>query len=389
MTDAELLERYRPFCHYDQIESFRADSAAVLPEHFFDGGRSWSYSNALKRSGGKTIAKAKPEPGQPKLELAFLGRSSYAHGEAVRGSDFIDAFGRDYINDATRMHANPQYADRSYGHVARETDGTRWLQYWFFYYYNDKNFLGVGVHEGDWEMIQLRIGADDKPTVATYAQHNDAEGLRYADVTRKKVGPTEVPVVFVGRGSHASFAKPGRHDVIFLFPDYADGKGAKVRPALEVIDETTSWVAWPGKWGSSESSPRGPAQHRQWADPAGFHREVAGAAVRSRARARASAPAAPPAPAMTARVVAGRALVEYRFPERLPADSSMPTRIAISVDRLDDDMPPVTHAFPVKGREGTAAHPLPLESGSYAVRVVAFSEEGAASPVVSRRIESG
>ena len=43
------------------------------------------------------------------------------------------------------------------------------------------------------------------------------------------------------------------------YPDYSDGKGPSVRPTLEVLsDGEPAWVLWPGKWGSSDSSPTGP-----------------------------------------------------------------------------------------------------------------------------------
>ena len=62
--------------------------------------------------------------------------------------------------------------------------GTLWLQYWFFYFYNDYNLaLGIGLHEGDWEMIQLRIH-DGAPDLAVYAQHRQAEKRPWAQVTQ-------------------------------------------------------------------------------------------------------------------------------------------------------------------------------------------------------------
>ena len=273
------------------------------------------------------VASARPEPGQQQLDLGFLGGSKYRNGAAASSTDFLDAHGRDYVADSRRMHGNAQYADRCYGHIVREANGTRWLQYWFFYYYNDKSFMGIGLHEGDWEMIQLRLDANDTPTIATYAHHSEGEGFRWADLHRRKVGSYEVPVVYVGRGSHASFAKPGQHQTMWpLPPDYADGKGEKKRPVLETISNATSWVPWPGKWGSSDSSPRGPAQHGQWRDPAAWHREVSSASVRStRARARAApSPPEPPAPTLTVRRVEDRAVVEYSFPARLSAGAALP-----------------------------------------------------------------
>ena len=52
VTDEELLRRYNPYLQYDSLESFRADSAATIPEHFLEDGPKWSYANVLKRKGG-------------------------------------------------------------------------------------------------------------------------------------------------------------------------------------------------------------------------------------------------------------------------------------------------------------------------------------------------
>ncbi len=132
----------------------------------------------------------------------------------------------------------------------------------------------------------------------------------------------DVPVVYVGRGSHASFAKRGEHWTMPpLPPDYSDGKGPLVRPALEVLtDESPGWVQWPGRWGSSESSPTGPSQKRQWLDPAAFHKE-AGGVTRGRIRKIEPPPPdqpPPPAPKLTFERVADQVVVKYEFPRKLP-----------------------------------------------------------------------
>jgi hypothetical protein len=51
VADEELLGRFVPYLQYDSLESFRSDSAATLPEHFFEDGSKWSYTNVLKRKG--------------------------------------------------------------------------------------------------------------------------------------------------------------------------------------------------------------------------------------------------------------------------------------------------------------------------------------------------
>jgi len=370
-SDATLLARYSPILAYDSLESFRADSAAELPEGYIDDGSKWSYANTLKHSNGSVIASAHPAGGQQQLSLAFLGKS-YANGAAAVASDFLDEMGRNYVEDGRRLHANPKYADRIYGHHVRDNTGHMWLQYYFFYYYNDKSFVGIGLHEGDWEMIQLRVGANGVPDEVTYAQHDTGQALTWSDLELRDSPDGKVPVVYVGRGSHASFPSSGDHWVFPLPPDYADGKGPSVRPALDVLaDVSPSWVAWPGKWGSSDSSPRGPSQHKQWHHPAAFHADVA-----ERVAAPRALPPAPPAPEIEVRRLDDHAVVTYRFPS-VADDQARPARLVVSVDTPDDDVPPSTHSFPVRGPSGVVAHPAKLEPGTrYVVRAVASSDEG-------------
>jgi hypothetical protein len=380
-SDAALLARWTPYLQYDSLESFRADSAATLPEMFFDDGSNWRYTNSLKQQGGKVLAAALPAQGQQQLDLAFLGRR-YPGGTAAKRTDFLDEAGRRYVEDARRLHADPRYADRIYGHAIRDAAGNTWLQYYFFYYYNDKSFFGIGLHEGDWEMIQLRLGADGVPDAATFAQHDTGQALKWSEVELRNSPDGKVPVVYVGRGSHASFPTKGEHFPLPLpQPDYADGKGPRIRPALDVIsDSGPSWALWPGKWGSSDSSPRGPSTKKQWHQPAAYHQEVS---ERIALEAPGEAPApAPPAPKLEVRRRGDQFLVDYSFP-RLRADAGRPERIALSVDRPDDDLPPSTYAYTVRSPTGVIAHPARLERGPYVVRGVAYNEDGVGSRVTS------
>ena len=180
------LARFSPWLRYDSQESFRADSAATLTDSVGKAG-----PNVLKRKNGTVLAKAGDG-----LSLDFLG----TYGGAVK-DDFLDAVGRDYVADARRLHAKPEYADRIYGHVVKDRKGATWLQYWFFDHYNDKQFLGLGLHEGDWEMIQLRLGAGGVPDAVTYAQHEAGERCAWTGVEK---GADGAPIVYVARGSHAS-----------------------------------------------------------------------------------------------------------------------------------------------------------------------------------------
>ena len=234
-----MLARHAPILRYDSAESWYAES--VSP---FVGG--------LSRPGGRA----------DHVSLAPTGERPQHNGLSEPGGD------------------------RVYGHAARGSDGRVWLAYWFFYLANDPRLLGrwlpAGVHEGDWEMIQLRLDpAGAVPNLALYAQHHHVGARRWEAVERD--GSGDRPVIYVARGSHACYFDAGTHWTGVWF-ERADGYGRRLAPPLEVIadDEATSnWARWPGHWGTTEArtgvlarlglaaaSPRGPGHQRQWRDPA-------------------------------------------------------------------------------------------------------------------------
>ena len=135
------------------------------------------------------------------------------------------------------MQALPGYTDVVYGRYARGSGDRVWLQYWLFYLFNDKSLAGIGLHEGDWEMVQVAID-DGRPSGATFAQHSGAEKRDdWADVRTAEGTGGASPLVYVGLGSHASYFDPGEYR-ISLFPmlDHARGNGRRVRPRVVEAD---------------------------------------------------------------------------------------------------------------------------------------------------------
>jgi hypothetical protein len=378
LTDAELLARHCPVLAYDSQGSFLADSPAIMTDRVSADGKE---VNALKRADGAVVAAAKPGRGKPQLDVDFLGARKYASGDAVRKGDYLDAVGEDYVLAGRAMH-RPPYNDVVSGHIAVDARGGRWLQYWFFYYWNNKAFLGFGLHEGDWEMVQIGLGGDDTPQAMTFAQHT--HGQRCAWSVVEKQG--DRPVVYVARGSQASYPAAGRHDAP-LVDDVADGKGARVSPRVEVlVDGSPRWVAWPGRWGSTvarwqaeSNSPVGPRQHGQWAHPLAFHDDAL--EYDPRRAAALPPPAAPPEPRISARREGQHAVISCRFPRRKP-DEPRPVQLVVSVDSPDDDLPPATYSFPVEAGEFTVVHPLVLEDRRYVVRASAADDSGHTSETV-------
>jgi hypothetical protein len=168
-----------------------------------------------------------------------------------------------------------------HGHRARDSRGRTWLQYWLFFLTNtqDRGVVRTGRHEGDWELVQLRLDHRGRPDLATLSQHSWAEGCPPAEL-RSDHG---APVIHVANGSHALLSHPGVGDRQWPDPDdEADGRGRRVRPpVVELADGRPGWTRWPGRWGDSDagivpgeqSSPRGPAfaEGGAWRDPAAFH----------------------------------------------------------------------------------------------------------------------
>jgi hypothetical protein len=156
--------------------------------------------------------------------------------------------------------------DRVYGHIATE-GGDTWLQYWLFYAYNpqDRGPLNTGRHEGDWELIQFRLGADGRPTYSVASEHSWAEGCAWTELEHESDG---APILYVANGSHATYSSAGAYGRPFPDPtDEADGQGREVRPPVtEITDRGPAWVRYPGRWGDTEagfipgemSSPVGP-----------------------------------------------------------------------------------------------------------------------------------
>jgi hypothetical protein len=170
----------------------------------------------------------------------------------------------------------PGLRNHIYGRARDDGHGRLWLQYWFWYFYNDYHLAAnFGLHEGDWEMVQLRMDGD-APEAAVYAQHAFAEERSWADVEKTDDGR---PVVYPGRGSHASYFQPGEYETEAWF-DIADGKRPARELELEVLREghEPSWALWPGFWGDTkkggvaaaleDDSPKGPCRHDEWRDPA-------------------------------------------------------------------------------------------------------------------------
>lgn len=250
---------------YHRLEQYFAGDAALWTD---------CPGNELRRQDGTVLARAVPVAGEPKLALDFLG-DPYANGEPFIAGDVIGHTDKDYRVAYKRLCAErPELKHVIYGRVVTE-GGTVWLQYWFWYFYNAGHIAPGGLHEGDWEMVQLRM-AGHIPDLAVYSQHRGHEARVWADVA--KVG--DRPIVYVALGSHASYFEPGLHRGYDLTDDGDD----VIDPRLDVIDPAThKWMLWKGHWGDTRqgtdklgsNSPTSPGRKQQWSRPTTWANQAA------------------------------------------------------------------------------------------------------------------
>jgi hypothetical protein len=381
---AELLERHRPVLQYDSLECYRADPVEAICRVARRDRR-----NALHRADGSLIAAAGPSGEEGRLDLEFLGGSTYANGEPARAGDYLEESGSSHAADAAELRRREGWADRVYGHARRDGEGRLWLQYWLFFYYDDKGLLGLERREGDWEMVQIRLDDEERPEAATFARHAGAEALAWEQVDKEASEDGEVAVVYLARGSHAPLPRPGTFAAAVL-PDHNDGLGGRVRPQLVVLgDEGPGWLLWPGRWGSTRrrefyeaDSPRGPRQQAHWWDPAGLHAEA-------RPWTADPGPAewlggAAPRPRIVARREGGLAVVSYRFPELAPGERQPARIVAAPVDG-GGEVTGAARGYAIEGREGSFTLQLPGEGEWGAVRACVTSKRGVPGETVTSR----
>jgi hypothetical protein len=335
----DLLRRFQPVLRYDSNEQFFADNAAQFMVN---------PGNELRRKrtdagSGAVLASATPAGDEPRLALDFLGLKAYGDDSPVQDGDVIGVSGKNYREQYRALRvAHPELNNVTYAH-AIEANGRLWLQYWLWYFYNDYQLsFALGTHEGDWEMVQFRMDEDaGHPDLAVYAQHRYAESRPWEQVETYPPD-LERPVVYVARGSHASYFESGFHQTEAWY-DLADGKRRMPRrPALEILGtQEPAWTRWPGHWGDTvprdsleSNSPTGPGAKKQWLSP---DKLLDNPSTPTRGKA----PAAPDVQALRS---GGRLRIEYDVSKRDPR----PHTLVVTVNSKDEaGVPPQTHTLPV------------------------------------------
>lgn len=383
-----LLQKFEPLLRYDSEENYFADSAAEITDNWgdeeggFQGANEsaepysnglWDYDSFAEPPNGGVLAVSKPglSTGEFQLSLGALGLT-YPNQQSADSNDWLAEY-PNYPVDAERLEA-AGYMDFAYGRPYTDANGKRWLEYWYWYYYNPKNVAGIGKHEGDWESVLVGLDANNRPEEVIFSQHTGAANCYIGNVEQTEEGG---PVVYVGLDSHATYQKPG-YFANEIGEDWTDGNGRSVQPGLEIVDGTPpEWLMWPGHWGNTHpgsipgeaTSPTGPAEHLAWNHPdlyAADAVECRKTTIEEIEEEPGESAAAPPAAGIeSVRVSKGRPEAAYHV-THADGEGSWP-RLRISADRLrDGGLPPRSVMLSDVPPKGKVRLPLDLAPGEEA-----------------------
>ena len=254
LTNQELIEKYAPYLRMHPNDPFVPMSIDLALAH----------ATEIRDHGGSGAALAGP------LTAGVLGSAEWRD----RADAYIDFPGAPSVNSVAYYTANIQSAaDASptfYVQLVTTPGGMTVIQYWFYYFTNFfGSTFGFNSHEGDWEMIQVILDANEVPYAVAFAQHGSGSSREWNDIERMDTHP----LVYAARGSHASYMGPfsflaGRDQAASETTEIVIPKVVTLFPL-----SAASWTFYKGHWGQSDLVPGfgGPvspsAAGTKWDDP--------------------------------------------------------------------------------------------------------------------------
>jgi len=279
--NAVLLHSYQPVLVFHPAEPFRP---AKVQSFIGNSVRERFVGTSLAQLPYDpfwTVVDADPEPGE--LPPPTPG-ASYRLDEANCEADAALG-GRDCYADAASVGSGGAAV---YGRVVR-TESHVVLQYWLFYYDNPLVLPPTPFgsfwqsHEGDWELVNVVLSANEEPLEAAYSQHCSGHRMAWAGVQKSPSESTH-PVAYVALGSHANYFGPGAGPFgeVAINPSCVPAAVRQALPALpflhvtdQVVDgfavgavvgppgsgvesatihriDGTAWSSFGGRWGESE-----------------------------------------------------------------------------------------------------------------------------------------
>jgi len=177
------------------------------------------------------------------------------------------------------------------------------IQYWFFYPFNDPSCAGLGKHEGDWELVNVVISnlnpAFASPGEIVYFFHekylpvtisspngfwqvfdgthpmvrvggdmnwpkDESEDIEIIDA-RSDRGYNCTGASYPRNGEYYQVGAEGSDEYVYASEENHTYYNEFDLVALEPTEGNPPyWTYFPGKWGRSDDSPKGPTFHGRW-----------------------------------------------------------------------------------------------------------------------------
>ena len=151
----------------------------------------------------------------------------------------------------------------------------RYVQYYFFYAYDDAFPGNIADHEGDWERIVIKLSPTNTPQRVAYYFHNcqfldrDWNAMPKVDNNGNASSSGTHLVVWAARGTHGSWPEVGDGQRDHCSPlgigdDHLSNAGRRWRTWRHMINANQApWYGFGGAWGerglySSTTGPLGP-----------------------------------------------------------------------------------------------------------------------------------
>jgi hypothetical protein len=245
-----LAERYAPVLYFHPDERhFLQDPNTFLEQSSLRAERDFRGDEELHGVGEVPAEElAGIDEGNKTADSAlFLDHSNETLGDGIRAGD---------LDNSLNLYSYGFNAEANGGKGAHE------ITYYLFYAYNDGPPEGIGEvqnHEGDWERVTIQLDPEtNQPLEVRYSAHVGANTVRTGSEIPMEDGR---PVVYVGKGSHASYPEAGQwHTDGPGVHDYTSDDGIRfdlsTRPATDVTTQPWygSYVQW-GERGTSSEIP--------------------------------------------------------------------------------------------------------------------------------------
>jgi hypothetical protein len=280
--EQELVERFAPIVMLRE----QASDCDKSGEGYFPATVDFLFNNPdirlMANAGGDKKNDVVLQEGLTPQELAAAGPDTYLDFPGNPRNP-----GCTYEQYFKRMVADLGLEPTTYARIVVDPAARRlYIEYWFYYYFNDWN----NTHESDWEMLLIMFegttsveeALERTPTSVGFAQHGGGETSSWTDAKLLKDG--ERIVAFPSAGSHATYYSQhnfigwGENGTAFgcdntTPPSVETPLNVVLVPEVIDPDSDLAFFLYEGHWGEREvavyEGPKGPNLGGKWNDPTG------------------------------------------------------------------------------------------------------------------------